>query len=91
MTQGCECEIPRPDAGERRARVFGYGKHYRELRGRPFKGPGKPIHFVGRITTGAARRSKPRRLSTPVFAEAAEAEIGCQVVVLDHAAKLGTI
>jgi cephalosporin hydroxylase len=64
------------DAAERRARVFGYGKHYRELRGRPFKGPGKPIHFVGRITTGAARRTKPRRLSTPVFAEAAEAVDG---------------
>jgi cephalosporin hydroxylase len=61
------------DAAERRARVFGYGAHYRELRGRPFKGPGKPIHFVGRITTGAARRTKPRRLSTPVFGEAAEA------------------
>jgi cephalosporin hydroxylase len=60
------------DAAERRARVFGYGTHYRELRGRPFKGPGKPIHFVGRITTGAARRTKPRRLSTSVFAEAAE-------------------
>ena len=61
------------DAAERRSRVFGYGQHYRELRGRPFKGPGKPIHFVGRITTGAARRSKPRRLSAPVFAEVAEA------------------
>ncbi|MGH2474678.1 MAG: CmcI family methyltransferase, partial [Candidatus Limnocylindrales bacterium] len=60
------------DAAERRARVFGYGKHYRELRGRPFKGPGKPIHFVGRITTGAARRTKPRRLSTSLFAEAAD-------------------
>jgi cephalosporin hydroxylase len=60
------------DAAERRARVFGYGKHYRELRGRPFKGPGKPIHFVGAFTSGAARRTKPRRLSTAVFAEAAE-------------------
>jgi cephalosporin hydroxylase len=64
------------DAAERRARVFGYGKHYRQLRGRPFKGPGKPIHFVGRITTAAARRTKPRRLSTPVFADAAEAVDG---------------
>ena len=59
------------DAAERRSRVFGYGQHYAELRGRAFKGPGKPIHFVGRIATGAARRAKPR-LSTPVFAEAAE-------------------
>jgi cephalosporin hydroxylase len=64
------------DAAQRRSRVFGYGKHYRELRGRPFKGPGKPIHFVGRITTVAARRTKPRRLSTRVFAEAAEAVDG---------------
>jgi cephalosporin hydroxylase len=60
------------DAAERRARVFGYGKHYRDLRGRPFKGPGKPIHFVGRISSAAARRTKPRRLSTSVFAETAE-------------------
>jgi cephalosporin hydroxylase len=64
------------DAAERRARVFGYGRHYRELRGRPFKGPGKPIHFVGSLTTGAARRTKPRRLSTTVFGEAAEAVDG---------------
>ncbi len=64
------------NAAERRARVFGYGKHYRQMRGRPFKGPGKPIHFVGRFTAGAARRTKPRRLSTPVFAEAGEAVDG---------------
>jgi cephalosporin hydroxylase len=61
------------DATERRSRVFGYGRHYAELRGRAFRGPGKPIHFVGRITTGAARRTKPRRLSTRVFGESAEA------------------
>jgi cephalosporin hydroxylase len=64
------------DAAERRSRVFGFGQHYAELRGRPFKGPGKPIHFVGRITTAAARRSKPRRLSTTVFADAAQAVDG---------------
>jgi cephalosporin hydroxylase len=64
------------DAAERRDRVFGYGQHYRELRGRAFKGPGKPIHFVGRIASAAARRTKPRRLSTNVFAEAAEAVDG---------------
>jgi cephalosporin hydroxylase len=59
------------DAAERRARVFGYGEEYAELRGRPFKGPGKPIHFVGRIPNDAARRSKSRRMSTARFAEAA--------------------
>jgi cephalosporin hydroxylase len=63
-------------AEERRGRVFGYAQHYAELRGRAFRGPGKPIHFVGRITTGAARRTKPRRLSTRVFAEAAKAVDG---------------
>jgi cephalosporin hydroxylase len=61
------------DAAERRSRVFGYGQHYATLRGRAFRGPGKPIHFVGRITTGAARRTKPRRQSTQVFGESAEA------------------
>jgi cephalosporin hydroxylase len=64
------------DAAERRSRVFGYGQHYADLRGRAFRGPGKPIHFVGRISTGAARRTKPRRLSTPVFGSAAEAVDG---------------
>jgi cephalosporin hydroxylase len=61
------------DSEKRRTRVFGYGQEYAELRGRAFRGPGKPIHFVGRITTGAARRTKGRRLSTGVFKEAAEA------------------
>jgi cephalosporin hydroxylase len=64
------------DSEMRRSRVFGYGQSYAELRGRAFRGPGKPIHFVGRITTGAARRTKGRRLSTPVFKEAAEAVDG---------------
>jgi len=61
------------DAAERRSRVFGYSQHYAELRGRPFKGPGKPIHFVGRLPNQAARRSKPRRMSTAAFAESARA------------------
>ena len=62
-----------PDPEERHARVFGYSQHYADLRGRAFRGPGKPIHFVGRIATDAARRSKPRRMSTKVFAEGAAA------------------
>ena len=56
-----------PDATERRSRVFGYSRHYAELRGRPFQGPGKPIHYVGRITSPAARRTKPRRMSAEAF------------------------
>lgn len=61
------------DPAERRARVFGYSQHYGDLRGRPFKGPGKPIHYVGRIEAPAARRTKPRRLSAKMFAEGAAA------------------
>ena len=64
------------EAEERRTRVHGYAQHYAQLRGRPFRGAGRPIHFVGRITTAAARRTKPRRLSTRVFGEAAEAVDG---------------
>jgi cephalosporin hydroxylase len=52
-----------PDAVERRSRVFSYGEEFVEIRGRRFRGPGKPIHYVGRIASGAARRTKPRRLS----------------------------
>jgi cephalosporin hydroxylase len=59
------------DADERRSRVFGYSQEYVALRGRAFRGPGKPIHYVGQIATGAAHRTKPRRLSTNVFADAA--------------------
>jgi cephalosporin hydroxylase len=61
------------DATERRSRVFGYSRQYADLRGRPFKGPGKPLHFVGRLPNLAARRSKPRRMSTDAFAEGAAA------------------
>ena len=64
------------DAAERRDRVFGYGRHYAEMRGRMFRGPGKPLHFVGRIMSEAARRSKPRRMSTATFAESAEVPDG---------------
>ena len=57
-----------PDAVERRARVFSYGEEFVEIRGRRFRGPGKPIHYVGRITTASARRTKARRLSAAAFA-----------------------
>jgi cephalosporin hydroxylase len=61
-----------PDATERRSRVHGYSEEYADLRGRRFRGPGKPIHYVGRITSLAARRSKPRRLSAEIFAKGAD-------------------
>jgi cephalosporin hydroxylase len=57
------------DAVERRSRIFGYAEKYAELRGRPFKGPGKPLHYVGRLPNDAARRTKPRRLAPRAFIE----------------------
>jgi cephalosporin hydroxylase len=65
-----------PDATERRGRVHGYSEQYADLRGRMFRGPGKPIHYVGRIGSLAARRTKPRRLSAEIFDEAADAGPG---------------
>ena len=76
------------DAAERRSRVFGYSQHYAELRGRPFKGPGKPIHFVGRLPNQASRRSKPRRMSTEKFAESARA-VRRRIPVRTHAGPRG--
>jgi cephalosporin hydroxylase len=62
-----------PDADVRRARVQGYREHFAELRGRHFRGPGKPIHYVGRILTPQARRTRARRLSAEVFGHTAAA------------------
>ena len=41
------------DADERAPRDRAYGEHYGELRGRQFRGPGKPIHYVGSMQSGA--------------------------------------
>jgi cephalosporin hydroxylase len=62
-----------PDAEVRRSRVFGYGEHYAELRGRRFRGPNKPIHYVGRIASPEARRTRARRLTSPMFGRGAAA------------------
>jgi cephalosporin hydroxylase len=56
-----------PDGDERRSRVYGYGEHFADMRGRRFRGPGKPLHYVGRIASPEARRSRARRLSAEVF------------------------
>ncbi len=55
-----------PDLGERHARLMDYRKHYEQLRKRPFKGPGKPRHLVGSVST-SARRTRPRRLVSNAF------------------------
>jgi cephalosporin hydroxylase/glycosyltransferase involved in cell wall biosynthesis len=57
------------DSDGRRARITSYADHYAELRGRPFKGPGKTIHYVGTMCQGALR-SRARRMTANAFREA---------------------
>ena len=56
------------DDQERRQRVFSYGAHYDDTRGRMLHAPGKPIHYVGALTVMASRRTRSRRMSTEMFA-----------------------
>jgi cephalosporin hydroxylase len=56
-----------PDPLERRQRVRSYANHFAELRGRPFMGPEKPIHFVGGFHSDAAKRSRARRMTAAAF------------------------
>jgi cephalosporin hydroxylase len=54
------------DSSARRADTFGYGKHYEELRGRPFRGPAKEMHYVGTMPSNA-RRTRSRRSTAEAF------------------------
>jgi len=56
-----------PDPRERRRRVRSYTEHFAELRGRPFMGPEKPIHFVGGFHSDSAKRSRARRMTASAF------------------------
>lgn len=56
------------DPSERRERVFSYGQRYAELRGRPYSGPEKQIHYVGAFSGDAARRTRARRMTAGAFA-----------------------
>jgi cephalosporin hydroxylase len=56
---------------ERKRRVTAYLDHYGELRGKQFRGHGKPIHYVGSIQAGAFR-TKARRRTPKAFLAAAK-------------------
>lgn len=56
-----------PDQLQRRSRIRSYTDHFADLRGRPFMGPEKPIHYVGGFHADAARRSRARRMTATVF------------------------
>ena len=49
---------------QRGAQLAAYREEYKELRGRDFSGPGKPIHYVGSLY-GPSKRSKARRMNSP--------------------------
>jgi cephalosporin hydroxylase len=55
---------------DRRSKVFSYGEHYRERRGRQLRGPVKAIHYVGAMASTAAWRTRARRLSAEAFTTA---------------------
>jgi cephalosporin hydroxylase len=54
------------DPSDRRATIVGYAQHFQELHGRPFRGPGKDIHFVGTMFPAAAR-TRARRMTADAF------------------------
>jgi cephalosporin hydroxylase len=60
-----------PDMIERRKLLARYGEDYAELRGRRFRAPTKPIHYVGSLA-GSARRTKARRMTSPEYFKAAQ-------------------
>lgn len=49
------------DDAVRRDRVASYGEHFTALRGRPLLGLQDPIHYVGSLAAGGARRTRARR------------------------------
>jgi cephalosporin hydroxylase len=59
------------DADERRRRIAGYAQQYAQMRGRPFRGPGRTMHFVGSMPPRAARTKARRRVAPNVFVEGA--------------------
>lgn len=57
-----------PGADGRRDRITSFATQYAELRGRPFKGPGKTFHYVGTMRQPALR-SRARRMTASAFIE----------------------
>jgi cephalosporin hydroxylase len=49
------------DEAVRRDRVFSFGEHFRQVRGRSLVGLFKPVHYIGSMDTKASRRTRSRR------------------------------
>jgi cephalosporin hydroxylase len=58
-----------PEVEGRRQRITSYAEHYSEIRGRDYRGPGKPIHYVGTLFTGAVRTRARRRVAAAFYAK----------------------
>ena len=58
-----------PDADELHGRLMAYREHYEQVRKRPFRGPGKRRHYVGRMPD-AALRTRPRWNAAKAFQKA---------------------
>jgi cephalosporin hydroxylase len=52
---------------DRRKKIFAYGEHYEELRGRLLRGPTKGMHYVGNLAAEGSRRTRSRRLTNSAF------------------------
>ncbi|HYL51507.1 MAG TPA: CmcI family methyltransferase, partial [Acidimicrobiia bacterium] len=54
------------DPDDRRSTIVSYADHFKELHGRPFRGSGKTIHYVGTMFQRAAR-TRARRMTADAF------------------------
>ena len=82
------------DEAVRRDRVASYGAHFRGLRGRPLIGLDRPTHFVGAMSTKAARRTRSCReitLSFDPLRDPAGAETAAAAVPVPDELKLAAI
>ncbi len=55
---------------DRRNKIFSYGEHYQDLRGRMLRGTAKPMHYIGTLSADGARRTRSRRMEASEFAGA---------------------
>lgn len=61
---------------DRRAKTYGYGEHFRTLRGRTLGGPAKHLHFVGSFQNRSSYRTRARRVPEMAFTDADAREGG---------------
>ena len=63
------------DPIDRRATISAYAEHFEALYGRPFRGPGKTLHYVGSMFP-RAMKTRARRMTGEAFVKASIARSG---------------